>query len=71
VQKAARLTEGVVIRVLLGMVVWPRYQRTLKRWWKNRGAKPKRTWDLRPRPPDDGQDCRLAGAEGGPGRSQG
>jgi hypothetical protein len=71
VQKVALLIDRVVILVLLGMVVWHRYQRTLKRWWKNWRAKPKRPWSLRPRTPDDCQDCRLAAAETGPSRSQG
>jgi len=71
VQKAALLSESITILVLLGMVVWHRYQRTLKRWWKNWRAKPKRAWSLRPRTPDDCQDWRLASAETGPSRSQG
>jgi hypothetical protein len=71
VQKAALLIESIMILVLLAMVVWHRYQRTLKRWWKTWRAKPKRPWSLRPRTPDDCQDCRLAEAEVGPSRSQG
>jgi hypothetical protein len=59
VQKAALLIESVMMVVLLSMVVWQRYQRTLKRWWTNWRAKPKRPWSLRPRTPDDCQDCRM------------
>jgi transposase-like protein len=70
-QKVALVIESVMILVLLGMVVWHRYQRTFKRWWKTWRAKPKRPWSLRPRTPDDCQDCRLAAAETGPSRSQG
>ena len=33
-QKAALLVESIMIVVLLGVVLWQRYQRTLKRWWK-------------------------------------
>jgi hypothetical protein len=33
-QKAALLIESVMIGVLLGMVVWQRYQRPIKGWWK-------------------------------------
>jgi hypothetical protein len=32
VQKAALLIESVMMVVLLSMVVWQRYQRTLKCW---------------------------------------
>ncbi len=69
-QKAALLIESIMILVLVGMVVWQRYQRTLKRWWKAWRAKPKRPWSLQPRTPNDCQDCRLAAAEAGPSRSQ-
>ncbi len=69
-QKEALLAENVVILVLLGMVVWQHYQRTLKKWWQAWRAKPKRSWTLRDREPNDCQDCRLAGAEVGRGRSQ-
>lgn len=70
-QKIALLVESGVILVLLSMVLWQRYQRTVKRWWKNWRAKPKRTRTLRPRTPDDCPECRLAEAESGPGRSAG
>jgi hypothetical protein len=71
VQKVALLMESIMLWVLLGMLIWQRYQRTLKTWWKNWRAKPKRPWSLQPRTPDDCQDCRLAEAEVGPSRSQG
>jgi transposase-like protein/IS1 family transposase len=70
-QKVALLVESGLILVLVGMVLWQRYQRTLNTWWKNWRAKPKRPWTMRPRTPDDCQDCRLTEAEVGPGRSQG
>jgi len=70
VQKAVLLIESGLIVVLLMLVLWQRYQRTIKRWWKNWRAKPKRTRTMRPRTPDDCQDCRLAEAETGPSRSQ-
>jgi IS1 family transposase len=70
-QKVALLIESIIILVLWGMAVWQRYQRTVKRWWQTWRAKPKRPWRLRPRTPDDCQDCRLAEAEVGPSRSQG
>jgi hypothetical protein len=35
VQKVALLIESSVMLVLLSMVLWQRYQRTFKRWWKN------------------------------------
>jgi IS1 family transposase/transposase-like protein len=69
VQQAVLLVESMVILVLTGMVVWQQYRRVFKRWWKARQAKPKRIWRMRPRTPDDCQDCRLAAAEMGPGRS--
>jgi hypothetical protein len=56
--------------VLVGMVVWQRYRRTRKKWWQAWRAKPKRPWTLHAREPNACQDCRLAGAEVGPGRSQ-
>jgi hypothetical protein len=40
VQKTAFLMESIAMLVLLGMVLWQRYQRTLKRWWKEWRAKP-------------------------------
>jgi hypothetical protein len=70
VQKAALLIESIIILVLMSVVVWHGYQRPLKRWWQSGRAKPKRPWSLRPRTPDDCQDCRLAAAEAGPSRSQ-
>jgi hypothetical protein len=33
-QKVMVAMESVVIVLLLSMLVWQRYQRTLKRWWK-------------------------------------
>ncbi len=69
-QKEALVAQSVVTLVLLGMVMWQRYQRILKKWWQAWRAKPKRLWTLQPRTPDDCQDCRLAAAEAGPGRSQ-
>ncbi len=68
-QKEALVAQSGVILVLVGMVVWQRYQRTLKKWWQAWRAKPKRPWTLQPRTPDDCQDCRFAAAEAGPGRS--
>jgi len=53
VQKAVLLIESGLIVVLLMLVLWQRYQRTIKRWWKNWRAKPKRTRTMRPRTPDD------------------
>jgi hypothetical protein len=44
VQKAVLLVESILIVVLVGLVLWQRYQRVFKRWWKARRAKPKRTW---------------------------
>ncbi len=70
-QKIALLVESGVILVLLSMVLWQRYQRTVKWWWKNWRAKSKRTRTLHPRTPDDCPECRLAEAESGPGRSAG
>jgi hypothetical protein len=49
VQERALLIESIIIVVLWGVVVWHRYQRTFKRWWKNWRARPKRPWNLRPR----------------------
>jgi transposase-like protein len=69
-QKVMFVMESVVIVLLLSMLVWQRYQRTLKRWWNTWRAKPKRAWTLRAREPNDCQDCRLAAGEVGPGRSQ-
>jgi hypothetical protein len=56
-QKGALLVESGLILVVVGMVLWQRYQRTLKTWWKNWRAKPKRPWTLQPRTPDDCQAC--------------
>jgi hypothetical protein len=50
-QEVARLAESGMIRVLLSLVLWQRYERTLKRWWKSWRAKPKRAWTLRARTP--------------------
>jgi hypothetical protein len=69
-QKEALAAQSVVILVLLGMVLWQRYQRSLKKGWQVWRAKPKRPWTLRDREPNDCQDCRRAEAELGPGRSQ-
>ena len=69
-QKEALLAEGVVILLLMGMVLWQRYRRTLKKWWKRWRAQPKRVWTLRDREPQDCQECRIAEVEVGPGRSQ-
>jgi hypothetical protein len=33
-QKVMFVMESVVIVLLLSMILWQRYQRTLKRWWK-------------------------------------
>jgi hypothetical protein len=68
--KEALVAQSVVTLVLLGMVVWQRYQRALKKWWQAWRAKPKRHWTLRDREPGDCLDCRLVGAEIGLGRSQ-
>jgi len=32
-QKEALLAEGGVILLLMGRVLWQRYQRTVKTWW--------------------------------------
>jgi IS1 family transposase len=69
-QKEVVVAESIVIVLLMSMVLWQRYQRTLKRGWKRWRAKPKRSWTLHAREPNDCQDCRLAGAEVGPKRSQ-
>ncbi len=69
-QKVVLLLESDLMLVLLSLVRWQRYQRPVKRWWQNWRAKPKRTRTMRPRTPDDCQDCRLAAAETGPSRSQ-
>jgi hypothetical protein len=66
-QKEALLAESVVILWLLGLVLWQRYQRTLKKWWKTWWAKPKRAWTLQPRPPDDCPDCRRERGGSGAG----
>jgi hypothetical protein len=66
-QKEALAAQSVVILVLLGMVVWQRYHRTVKKWWQAGRAKPKRAWTLRDREPNDCQDCRLAGGGAGAG----
>jgi IS1 family transposase len=70
VQEATLWVESILMRVRLSMVVWQRYQRVLKQWWKNWRAKSKRSCTMQPQTPDDCQDCRLAAAEAGPGRSQ-
>ena len=69
-QKVALLIESLLILMLLSIVVWQQYQRPLKRWWKNWRTKPRRAWNLRPRTPDDCQDCWLAAVEALAGRSQ-
>jgi transposase-like protein len=69
-QKEALLAEGGVMLLLIGMVLWQRYQRTVHTGWKAWRAKPKRQWMLRDREPNDCQECRLAETEAGPGRSQ-
>ena len=69
-QKEALLAESVVILLLLGLVLWQRYQRTLKKWWKTWWAKPKRAWTLQPRPPDDCPDCRRERGAHEPGRTR-
>jgi hypothetical protein len=69
-QKAALVVESLVMVAVLGVVLGQRYQRPLKRWWRNWRARPKRVWHLQPRTPDGCQDCRLAKAEMGPGCSQ-
>jgi transposase-like protein len=67
-QKTALMVESVLLVIVLVKVVWQRYDRTFKGWWKEWGAKPKRMRQLRPRTPEDCQDCRLAEAERGPER---
>jgi hypothetical protein len=68
--KEALVAQSVVMLVWVGMVVWQRYHRTLKKGWQAWRGKPKRAWTLRDRAPNDCQDCRLAEAEAGPRRSQ-
>ncbi len=69
-QKEALLAESVMALLLVSMVIWQRYERTLKAWWKSWWGKPKRRWTLQSRTPTDCRDCRLAETERGPGRSQ-
>jgi hypothetical protein len=69
-QKEALVAQSMVMLVMVGMMVWQRYRRTIKKWWQAWRAKPKRPWTLHAREPNDCQDCRLASAEVGPGRSQ-
>jgi IS1 family transposase len=71
VQKEVLIAESVLLIWLIGLVLWQRHKRELKRWWNALWAKPKRKWTLRPRIPDDCLDCRLATAEHGPSRAQG
>ena len=65
-QEEALVAQSMVILVLVGMVVWQRYQRRIKGWWTTWRPKPKRSWTLQARTPEDCQDCQLAAAEGGP-----
>ena len=67
-QKTALMVESVLLTMLLVTVVWQSKRREVKRWWKGWRAKPKRARQLRPRTPEDCQDCRLAEAERGPER---
>jgi transposase-like protein/IS1 family transposase len=69
-QKEVLVAQSMMILVLMGVVVWQRYRRTLKKWWQAWRAKSKRRWSLHAREPNDCQDCRLASAEAGPERSQ-
>jgi hypothetical protein len=71
VQKEALIAESVLLIGLMGLVLWQRRKRELKRWWQAWRAKPKRPWTLRQRTPEDCMDCRLAPAEHGPSRTQG
>jgi hypothetical protein len=68
-QKEVLIAESLLIVGLVGLVIWQRRKRELKRWWQAWRAKPKRKWTLRPRTPDDCVDCRLALAEQGPRRT--
>jgi hypothetical protein len=52
-QKEALVAQSMVILVLLGMVVWQRYHRTLKQGWQAWRAKPKRAWTPRDREPNE------------------
>jgi hypothetical protein len=56
-QKVALVVESVAIMLLLSLVLWQRYERRLKKWWKSWRAKSKRAWTLRPRTP---ADCRVS-----------
>jgi hypothetical protein len=56
-QKEALIAESAVVVLLLGMVIWQRYQRALKKGWKAWRGQLKRCWTLRPRTPDDCLDC--------------
>jgi hypothetical protein len=67
-QKTVLMLDSVWLMVLLAMVVWQSKRREIKRWWKGWRAKPKRTRELKPRSPEDCQDCGLAEAEQGPER---
>lgn len=40
IQKAVMVLEGAATALLLSMMLWQRYERTFKRWWKNRLATP-------------------------------
>lgn len=55
---------------VMSIVIWQWYEGTFKAQWGGERTKPKRKWTLRARTPEDCQDCRLAGAEARPGRSQ-
>jgi IS1 family transposase len=68
-QEEVLIAESLLIVGLVGLVIWQRRKRELKRWWQAWRAKPKRKWRLRPRTPEDCVDCRLAVAEQGPKRT--
>jgi IS1 family transposase len=59
-QKIVLILESVVVLILIGLLIWARHKRALKRWWQEKRKKPKRVWNLRPRTPEDCLDCRLA-----------
>lgn len=67
-QKTVLMLESVLLVVVLVTVVWQSKRREIKRWWKGWRAKAKRTRELKPRSPEDCQDCRLAKTEQGPER---
>jgi IS1 family transposase/transposase-like protein len=50
-------SQAIVIVMLVGLVVWQRYKREIKKWWKAQHKKPRRKWQLRPRSPLDCSDC--------------